>query len=296
MFLILFIDERCMWMEKPADSQEPQLPSDSGEAGELPVKLEADFAPLKEADTTDPADESDPDPHHDESLRAQEAFELATRAAAAGDEERAVRQYLKASNLAEAAREWYLAAVSCQRVGTSCKTTGPWKIWNGRPHVPLGGGRLRAVRPLRRGPPPLVPLDGPEDAAGAPAPTPLAGAGPSRPLLGGGGLRYRPRRIIGSAVAWVTAYGLLYWATGGVVTAVIARGRRGSGSAFISAGSPLPRSATGISPGPPHATCGIDRRGVGRVRDRVFCGGTSQSAPALAVPEGKGGASHNRIF
>ena len=54
-----------MWMEKPADSQEPQLPSDSGEAGELPVKLEADFAPLKEADTTDPADESDPDPHHE---------------------------------------------------------------------------------------------------------------------------------------------------------------------------------------------------------------------------------------
>ena len=32
------------------------------------------------------------------------------------------------------------------------------------------------------------------------------------------GFGYRPRRIIGSAVAVVTAYGLLYWATGGVVT------------------------------------------------------------------------------
>ncbi len=220
MFLILFIDERCMWMEKPADSQEPQLPSDSGEAGELPVKLEADFAPLKEADTTDPADESDPDPHHEESLRAQEAFELATRAAAAGDEERAVRQYLKASNLAEAAREWYLAAVSCQRVGDFLQNDrSPEDLERAfrmyrravaayeqcglfdearRLSYRLMGLKMRRARQLR---------------------LPLLVRAQLVLYWAAAGFGYRSLRIIGSAVAAVTAYGLLYWATGGVVTA-----------------------------------------------------------------------------
>jgi len=164
-------------MEKPADSPQPPLPPASGEIEELPVTLEADFAPLKDAGTTDLDDQSDAEPHHDESLRAQEAFELAAQAAAVGDEERAVRQYLKASNLAEAAREWYLAAVSCQRVGDF--------LQNERPPEDLerafrmyrrGSGRLRAVWPLRRGPPPLVPPDGPEDAPGTPITTLSAGA------------------------------------------------------------------------------------------------------------------------
>jgi len=218
-FLILFIDERCMWMERPSDSQEPQLPSDSGEAGELPVKVEADFAPLKEADTTDPADESDPDPHHDESLRAQEAFELATQAAAAGDEERAVRQYLKASNLAEAAREWYLAAVSFERVGDFLQNDrSPEDLERAfrmyrravaayeqcglfdearRLSYRLMGLKMRRAHQLR-----------------------LSLLVRSHLVLywAAAGFGYRPRRIIGSAVAVMTAYGLLYWATGGVVT------------------------------------------------------------------------------
>ena len=84
---------------------------------ELPVKLDADFAPLPEVDTDPPAEIPGVDPHHENSLRAQEAFDLAAQAVANGDEARAVQQYLKASNLAEAAREWYMAAVSCQRVG-----------------------------------------------------------------------------------------------------------------------------------------------------------------------------------
>lgn len=218
-FLILFVDERCMWMEKRADSSELQLPSASGEAEELPVKLEADFAPLKEAGTTDPADKSDLDPHHDESLRAQEAFELATEAAAAGDEEGAVRQYLKASNLAEAAREWYLAAVSCQRVGDFLQNERPpedleraFRMYRRavaayeqcglfdearRLSYRLMSLKMRRARQLRL--PLLVRVELVLYWAAA-------------------GFGYRPLRVVGSAVAVVTAYALLYWATGGVVT------------------------------------------------------------------------------
>lgn len=208
-----------MWMEKRADSSEPQLPSSSGEAEELPVKLEADFAPLKEAGTTDPADKSDLDPHHDESLRAQEAFELATEAAAAGDEEGAVRQYLKASNLAEAAREWYLAAVSCQRVGDFLQNERPpedleraFRMYRRavaayeqcglfdearRLSYRLMSLKMRRARQLRL--PLLVRVELVLYWAAA-------------------GFGYRPLRVVGSAVAVVTAYALLYWATGGVVT------------------------------------------------------------------------------
>ena len=219
-FLILVIDERCLWMEKHADSPEPPLPSNSAEAEELPVKLEADFAPLKEADTTDAADKSDPDPHHDESLRAQEAFELAAQGAEVGDEERAVRQYLKAANLAEATREWYLAAVSCQRVGDFLQNPKPpedleraFRMYRRavaayercglfdearRLSYRLMCLKLRRARRLRLSLRVRVEL-----------------------VLywATAGFGYRPLRVIGSAVAVVLAYGLLYWATGGVVTA-----------------------------------------------------------------------------
>lgn len=207
-------------MKEPADSQEPQLPSDLSEAGELPVKLEADFAPLKEVGTADPAAESDPDPHHEQSLRAQEAFELATQAAAAGDEEGAVRQYLKASNLAEAAREWYLAAVSCQRVGDFLQNDGlpgdlerAFRIYRRavaayeqcglfaeahRLSYRLMGLKMRRARQLR---------------------LPLLMRVSLVLYWAAAGFGYRPLRVIGSAVAVVTAYGLLYWATDGVVPA-----------------------------------------------------------------------------
>jgi hypothetical protein len=55
----------------------------------------------------------------------QAAFKLAMEAAAAGAEAEAVQHYLKVANLAEAAREWYLAAVSCQRVGDFLQNERP---------------------------------------------------------------------------------------------------------------------------------------------------------------------------
>jgi len=84
---------------------------------ESPVTAEADFAPLPELGPAERADLTAVDPYQADSLHAQAAFDRAVAAAAQGDEALAITEYLKASKIAETAREWYLAAVACQRVG-----------------------------------------------------------------------------------------------------------------------------------------------------------------------------------
>ena len=202
-------------MEKSAAPQEPPLPSDMGETGGLPEKLEADFAPMKEAGATDTDTDGESDEHHSQSLRVQEAFELARQASAAGHEEEAVRQYLKASNLAEAAREWYLAAVSCQRVGDYLQNDRAmddleraFRMYRRAVAAYERCGLFEEARRLsyrlmglrmRRAPQLQLPLWERIELVLYWA---LAGFG------------YRPLRVIGSVVTAVTAYGFLYWATG----------------------------------------------------------------------------------
>lgn len=84
---------------------------------EIPqVPVEADFTPLLELE---PEGESraDIDPYQYDSLQAQEAFDAAVELAKSGDRESAVREFLRASKIAETAHEWYVAAVACHRVG-----------------------------------------------------------------------------------------------------------------------------------------------------------------------------------
>jgi hypothetical protein len=83
---------------------------------ESPVTAEADFVPLPELGPADRTDLTAVDPYQADSLHAQAAFERAVDAAAQGDEALAIAEYLKASKIAETAREWYLAAVACHRV------------------------------------------------------------------------------------------------------------------------------------------------------------------------------------
>src|SRR5262249_44460984 len=93
---------------------------------ELPVmNLGADFVPLKEVAAVDPAVGPEIDPYQHDSLHAEQAFNRATEAAAAGDRERAVQEYLRAAKIAETAREWYLAAVSLERVGGFLERPSP---------------------------------------------------------------------------------------------------------------------------------------------------------------------------
>jgi hypothetical protein len=99
----------------PTDQETPAL--EEAASGPVPLNLEADYAPLKELTGTEEAQAAVEDPYLRDSLLAQEAFDRATAAVLAGDEPEAVKQYLLASKRAENAHEWYLAAVSCQRVG-----------------------------------------------------------------------------------------------------------------------------------------------------------------------------------
>jgi hypothetical protein len=89
------------------------------------VTLEADFAPLKDLSAENQTDDAEVDPYQRDSLHAQAAFDRAVEAATHGDEELAITQYLTASKIAETAREWYLAAVSCQRVGDFLQNPKP---------------------------------------------------------------------------------------------------------------------------------------------------------------------------
>src|SRR4030095_4122722 len=84
---------------------------------ESPVTAEADFAPLPELGPAARADLTEVDPYQADSLHARSACARAVPAAAQGDEALAITEYLKASKIAETAREWYLAAVACHRVG-----------------------------------------------------------------------------------------------------------------------------------------------------------------------------------
>lgn len=184
----------------------------------LPVVVEADFAPIPETDANDIASGEVPDSHHEQSLRAQEAFELAAEAALRGDEDVAVRYYLKASNLAEAAREWYLAAVSCQRVGDFLQTETPpmdleraFRMYRRavasyeqcglfdearKLSYHLMSLKLKRADQLKLSPWTRLELS---------------------VYWATAGFGYRPLRVLGSALAAVLMYGLIYWFSGGVV-------------------------------------------------------------------------------
>lgn len=205
-------------MDDKSNPPEPPAESTADELAQVPENVEADFAPF--GGDGDEARSDAEDPHHAESLRVKEAFDLAAAAAGAGDEEGAVRQYLKASNLAEAAREWYLAAVSCERVGDFLR--------NPKPPEDLD----RAFRMYRRAVAAYEHCGLYDEARRLsyrlmcfkmrnadrfrlPAHMRIELA----IYWATAGFGYRPLRIMGTALGAVLTYGLLYWVTGGVITA-----------------------------------------------------------------------------
>ena len=179
-------------------------------------EMDADFVPLPQAGAQ-AGDRHDIDPYQYHSLQAQEAFDAAVAAAMAGEEERAVQEFLRASKIAETAREWHLAAVSCQRVGEFLATpTPPYDL-------------ERALRMYRRA------IAGYEQCGLFAEARELAYCEMclklrrSRelrlPLMhvlelllfwATAGFGFRPLRVIGTAVFLVVAYGLLYWVLNGV--------------------------------------------------------------------------------
>jgi hypothetical protein len=79
-------------------------------------RLPADLAPLEEPSISETNADGTLDSYQHASLRARDAFTAAEKAAEAGREEDALQDYLRCAAAAESAHEWYLAAVSCERV------------------------------------------------------------------------------------------------------------------------------------------------------------------------------------
>jgi len=183
----------------------PEAPVLPGGTDDLPVKIDAGGQ----------VDPSERDSHDENSRQAQEAFELA---AATKEEYRAVHHYLKAANLAEDAREWYLAAVSCQRVGEF--------LMNDRPPTDLE----RAFRMYRRAVAAYEQCGLFDEARRLQYRLMTMKMNRARELKlsrfvrlelvsywAFAGFGFRPSRIVGAAVIIIFAYGLLYWASEGVV-------------------------------------------------------------------------------
>ena len=130
----------------------------------------------------------------------------------------AVEHYLKASNLAEAAREWYIAAVACQRVGDFLKTSKPpfdleraFRMYRRAVGSYMNCGLFAEARELsyrlmymkmRRAGELRLPRWQRIELIGFWA---IAGFG------------HRPLRVVGSAIAFVLCYAFVYWCIGGIV-------------------------------------------------------------------------------
>ena len=209
----------------PSDAAPPPPPLFGGDADEverLPDHVEADFAPPDPAPGGEPgASAAGGDGGRDRSLldseRAQEAFDAAAAISESGDQERAVLEFLRASKLAERAREWYLAAIACRRVGD---------LFHARevPH-----DLDRAFRMYRRAVSAFEQCGHFEDARQLSYRLMALKLRHAADL----GLRwdvrvelflywlvagfgYRPRRVLGSAVAVILGYALAYLVTDGV--------------------------------------------------------------------------------
>lgn len=92
---------------------------------DLPVNIQADFSPLNSDKSLPPGRRPSAEPAVDESSLAQQSFDNAVKAAEDDNEPLAVECYLKAARHAEAAREWYIAAVACHRVGDFLRNPKP---------------------------------------------------------------------------------------------------------------------------------------------------------------------------
>ena len=182
------------------------------------VVPEADFAPLPTGDDGRTPAGSEIDPFQFDSIQAQEAFDAALEAAASGDEEEAVQHYIRASKIAETAREWHLAAVACQRVGDFLVTPAP-------PY-----DLERAFRMYRRAVASYEQCGLFAEARELAYRQMCLKLRRSRDLKlslmhrlelllqwATAGFGYRPLRVIGTAVAIVLLYAFIYWATQGVM-------------------------------------------------------------------------------
>ncbi|MBX9678064.1 MAG: potassium channel family protein [Gemmataceae bacterium] len=171
----------------------------------------ADFAPDKSAG-------AERDPFLQDSVLAQQFYDRAMAEAQAGDEEYAVDHFLRASKLAETAREWYLAALALHQVGHIFRTPQP-------PY-----DLERALRMYRRAVVAYEECGHWTEARALAYEIPLLKMRNARELklsywtraeLGAywaiAGFGYRPLRVVAAAFGCIVFFGLCYWLFNGVV-------------------------------------------------------------------------------
>ena len=187
---------------------------------ELPVEIKADFSPVTQNQDVQRTFKGAIEPSHFDSFQAQEAFDFAVKAAEGGDEEAAVEHYLKASNLAEAAREWYIAAVACQRVGDFLRTPTPpfdleraFRMYRRAVGAYHSCGLFAEARELSYR---LMTI---KMTRARDLKLPWWQRLELVAFWAIAGFGYRPLRVVASAVAFVFLYAALYWSIDGIITA-----------------------------------------------------------------------------
>lgn len=200
--------------DSEAGTLPPDSPPDTAERFAPPDDAVADFTPPESAPGY-----SDGDEYLNDSIAAQAIYDRAVSEVQRGDENDALLHFLRASKLAEAAREWYLAAAACHRVGEMYHTPGR--------HYDLA----RAVRVYHRAIAAYQQcglFDEARHLTYRVASLRLWNSGEMRVPPGQrvglflfwavAGFGLRPLRVLGTAAVLTFGYAIAYWAIGGVMS------------------------------------------------------------------------------
>ena len=183
----------------------------------IPEHVAADFTAPPEANAVVGGAKPEDDPYLQDSALAQEAFDRAVSESGVGNEERALLFFLSASKQAEAAREWYLAAIANHQAGEIFRTPEPpydleraFRMYRRAIYAYEQCGHFDEARKLSYR---LMSLK-------------MRRAGELEVSWGArielvvywfaAGFGYRPLRVVRLAAVIIVGYGLLYWLLDGV--------------------------------------------------------------------------------
>jgi hypothetical protein len=184
-----------------------------------PPEMKADFSPsVDESPTKDEL--SDVDEYLRESVLAEKLYTAAMSVAENGDDRQTVSHLMRAAKQAEKAQEWHIAAISLHAMADIFRNKGPERNLE------------RAVRMYRRAIAAYESCGHFDEAADLEYLVCSMRLWNARELKltkrlriemflywATAGFGYRPMRVIGSGIVMILAFGFIYWATGGILTA-----------------------------------------------------------------------------
>ena len=208
-------------MSQKTENAANDTPNESESANsEVIENLNADLAPLKEVGPNASVNLDDLDQYQRDSLHAEEAYARAVEESTHGDLEKAVQGFLRAAKIAETVREWLVAAVALERVGDFLQDPKPpanleraFRIYHRAIAAYENCGYLEEARRL------LYRMQFLKMTRAAELRISTARRLEMLLFWLATGFGYRPLRVVCTATVFVFVYGLLYWATGSVMSA-----------------------------------------------------------------------------